>query len=93
MKQQGFDWRVIMKKSLWFFAIFISLSLWSCKVSSGIERRVHPENWVKTHYLQVQNAGEEGCMECHPPEGDWPDAPACTSCHSTFQYQKGLHGE
>ena len=70
-----------MRKIIWIFGISIGLSLWSCKVSSEIERRVHPEDWIKTHYLQVENTGSQVCMECHPPEGDWPEAPACSSCH------------
>ena len=57
------------------------LALGACREPSGVEREVHPENWLFIHGEKVQNSGTFSCNQCHPPEGDWPGAPTCSSCH------------
>ncbi len=56
---------------------------WGCQKPSGLERPVHPDDWLWLHGEKAQTEGTTFCMRCHPPEGNWPDAPTCTSCHPT----------
>jgi hypothetical protein len=69
-----------MKRMIFISIIFGLLSL-SCRESADIIREVHPENWITLHKEKVRNSGTWSCNQCHPPEGDWPDAPYCTKCH------------
>lgn len=66
---------------VWTLVIFGALTLGACREPSGVERKAHPENWLLIHGEKVKNSGAFSCDQCHPPAGDWPEAPTCASCH------------
>jgi len=77
-----------MKGKMLLFGLFFGILSLCCKESTGLERNVHPENWITLHKEKVKNIGENWetltCLKCHPPQGDWPDAPPCSECHEVI---------
>jgi len=69
-----------MKKFLITASLLVLFSI-SCRQSTGLERDVHPDDWIKIHGEKIEREGTWACQRCHPPEGDFPDAPTCSNCH------------